>query len=135
VGYHNFGGWKDSRFGDGQMFGPDTARFFTQTKTISERWPDENDAKNARDFDFPTNYFIKRSRFSHKTSIVLYIQRCLRRFRCNDRYFIRIDYINGVSLPRVVDYLDSSYIGRSRSRLWRFGFTRSLHRAIYARIC
>src|SRR5699024_2041637 len=55
VGYHNFGGWKDSRFGDGQMFGPDTARFFTQTKTISERWPDENDAKNARDFDFPTN--------------------------------------------------------------------------------
>src|SRR5699024_12141191 len=34
VGYHNFGGWKDSRFGDGQMFGPDTARFFTLTKTI-----------------------------------------------------------------------------------------------------
>lgn len=55
VGYHNFGGWKDSRFGDGQMFGPDTARFFTKTKTVSERWPDENDADNARDFDFPTN--------------------------------------------------------------------------------
>src|SRR5699024_1287339 len=55
VGYHNVGGWKDSRCGDGQMFGSDTARSFTQTRTISERWPDENDAKNARDCDFPTN--------------------------------------------------------------------------------
>ncbi|EGQ21765.1 methylmalonate-semialdehyde dehydrogenase [Sporosarcina newyorkensis 2681] len=26
VGYHNFGGWKRSRFGDGQMFGPDNVR-------------------------------------------------------------------------------------------------------------
>src|SRR5699024_7841863 len=35
VSYHNFGGWKDSRFGDGQMFGPDSVRFFTKLKTVS----------------------------------------------------------------------------------------------------
>lgn len=54
VGYHNFGGWKQSRFGDGQMFGPDTARFFTNSKTISERWFDLEDDSEA-DFTFPSN--------------------------------------------------------------------------------
>ncbi|WP_429984238.1 hypothetical protein [Lysinibacillus pakistanensis] len=29
------------KFGEGHMFGPDQARFFTKAKTISERWPDE----------------------------------------------------------------------------------------------
>jgi malonate-semialdehyde dehydrogenase (acetylating)/methylmalonate-semialdehyde dehydrogenase len=55
VGYHNFGGWKDSRFGEGQMFGPDTARFFTKTKTVSERWFDNEDANNETNFDFPSS--------------------------------------------------------------------------------
>src|SRR5699024_645588 len=41
VGYHHFVPWKQSRVGDGQTVGPDTAGFFTQPKTISERWPDE----------------------------------------------------------------------------------------------
>jgi len=54
VGYHNFGGWKESRFGEGQMFGPDTARFFTKTKTISERWFDQTNS-NEIDFDFPSS--------------------------------------------------------------------------------
>lgn len=54
VGYHNFGGWKGSRFGEGQMFGPDTARFFTNTKTVSERWP-EADTKSETNFDFPSS--------------------------------------------------------------------------------
>jgi malonate-semialdehyde dehydrogenase (acetylating)/methylmalonate-semialdehyde dehydrogenase len=55
VGYHNFGGWKRSKFGEGHMFGPDTARFFTKSKTISERWPETkiNDEKVV--FDFPSN--------------------------------------------------------------------------------
>lgn len=55
VGYHNFGGWKDSRFGEGQMFGPDTARFFTKTKTVSERWFDREDTTNETNFDFPSS--------------------------------------------------------------------------------
>ncbi|WP_088013382.1 CoA-acylating methylmalonate-semialdehyde dehydrogenase [Gottfriedia acidiceleris] len=54
VGYHNFAGFKGSKFGDGQMFGPDQARFYTKTKTISERWltPSEN---SSLSFAFPSN--------------------------------------------------------------------------------
>lgn len=55
VGYHNFGGWKASRFGEGQMFGPDTARFFTKTKTVSERWFDLDDEETETNFDFPSS--------------------------------------------------------------------------------
>ena len=54
VGYHNFAGFKGSRFGEGHMFGPDQARFFTKTKTVSERWP-ETTEKSASTFAFPSN--------------------------------------------------------------------------------
>ena len=53
VGYYNFGGWKRSKFGEGHMFGPDTARFFTKSKTVSERWP-ECGIEQAS-FSFPSN--------------------------------------------------------------------------------
>lgn len=54
VGYHNFAGFKGSRFGDGQMFGPDQARFYTKSKIVSERWitPSEN---TGLSFAFPSN--------------------------------------------------------------------------------
>ncbi|MFJ3389810.1 MULTISPECIES: CoA-acylating methylmalonate-semialdehyde dehydrogenase [unclassified Lysinibacillus] len=54
VGYHNFAGFKGSRFGEGHMFGPDQARFFTKTKTISERWMTGH-ASTASTFAFPSN--------------------------------------------------------------------------------
>lgn len=54
VGYHNFAGWKRSRFGEGHMFGPDQVRFFTKTKTISEKWFEEN-SESASTFAFPSN--------------------------------------------------------------------------------
>ena len=54
VGYHNFAGFKGSRFGEGHMFGPDQARFFTKTKTISERWLTPSDS-NSVQFSFPSN--------------------------------------------------------------------------------
>lgn len=54
VGYHNFAGFKGSRFGEGHMFGPDQARFFTKTKTVSERWP-ETAEKTTSTFAFPSN--------------------------------------------------------------------------------
>lgn len=54
VGYHNFAGFKGSRFGEGHMFGPDQARFFTKTKTVSERWPDTSET-TASTFAFPSN--------------------------------------------------------------------------------
>ena len=54
VGYHNFAGFKGSRFGEGHMFGPDQARFYTKTKTVSERWPEVTE-KTASTFAFPSN--------------------------------------------------------------------------------
>ena len=54
VGYHNFAGFKGSRFGEGHMFGPDQARFYTKTKTVSERWPEVTE-KIASSFAFPSN--------------------------------------------------------------------------------
>lgn len=55
VGYHNFGGWKRSKFGEGHMFGPDNARFFTKSKTISEKWPGTTEIQEGTTFDFPSN--------------------------------------------------------------------------------
>ena len=54
VGYHNFAGFKGSRFGDRQMFGPDQARFYTKTKMISERWMSSSE-NNGLSFAFPSN--------------------------------------------------------------------------------
>ncbi|RAX14935.1 methylmalonate-semialdehyde dehydrogenase (CoA acylating) [Pseudarthrobacter sp. AG30] len=39
VGYHTFGGWKASGFGDLNQHGPDAFRFYTKTKTVTSRWP------------------------------------------------------------------------------------------------
>lgn len=38
VAYHSFGGWKRSMFGDIAMHGPESIRFFTRLKTVTERW-------------------------------------------------------------------------------------------------
>ena len=32
VGYHSFGGWDDSLFGDTAMYGPEGMRFYTKQK-------------------------------------------------------------------------------------------------------
>ncbi len=39
VAYHSFGGWKRSAFGDLNQYGQDSIRFFTRTKTVTQRWP------------------------------------------------------------------------------------------------
>lgn len=39
VSYHSFGGWKRSLFGDLSAYGPDSIRFYTRRKTITQRWP------------------------------------------------------------------------------------------------
>ncbi|MDK2777506.1 MAG: CoA-acylating methylmalonate-semialdehyde dehydrogenase [Pseudomonadota bacterium] len=39
VSYHSFGGWKRSLFGDLHAYGPDSIRFYTKRKTITQRWP------------------------------------------------------------------------------------------------
>ena len=51
---HSFGGWKDSFFGDLSIYGPDGLRFYTQRKTITEKWP-ESELINHIKFTMPTN--------------------------------------------------------------------------------
>lgn len=53
VGYHSFGGWKDSLFGDTTMYGPEGVNFYTKAKVITSRWPDP--ATSSVDLGFPQN--------------------------------------------------------------------------------
>ena len=53
VGYHSFGGWNDSAFGDTTMYGPEGLRFYTRPKVITSRWPDPS--TSSVDLGFPRN--------------------------------------------------------------------------------
>jgi malonate-semialdehyde dehydrogenase (acetylating)/methylmalonate-semialdehyde dehydrogenase len=53
VAGHSFGGWKRSLFGPLAAYGPDAVRFYTQRKTVSQRWP-EGPAAGAQ-FAFPSS--------------------------------------------------------------------------------
>ncbi|GAB2702232.1 CoA-acylating methylmalonate-semialdehyde dehydrogenase [Nocardia thraciensis] len=52
IAYHTFGGWKRSGFGDLNQHGPDSIRFYTKTKTVTQRWPKGLGKSNA--FVIPT---------------------------------------------------------------------------------
>ena len=54
VSYHSFGGWKRSLFGDLHAYGPDSVRFYTRRKTITQRWPSSGVREGAQ-FTFPSN--------------------------------------------------------------------------------
>ena len=54
VAYHSFGGWKRSLFGDLHAYGPDSVRFYTKRKTITQRWPSSGVREGAQ-FIFPSN--------------------------------------------------------------------------------
>ncbi|WP_328721603.1 CoA-acylating methylmalonate-semialdehyde dehydrogenase [Streptomyces sp. NBC_00247] len=56
VGYHSFGGWKDSLFGDHHVYGNDGVRFYTRAKVVTTRWPDPADAPSGVDLGFPRNH-------------------------------------------------------------------------------
>lgn len=53
VGYHSFGGWKDSLFGEHHVYGADGIHFYTRGKVVTTRWPDPADA--GVDLGFPEN--------------------------------------------------------------------------------
>ena len=53
VGYHSFGGWNDSIFGDTTMYGPEGLRFYTRPKVVTSRWPDPS--TSSVDLGFPRN--------------------------------------------------------------------------------
>ena len=54
VAYHSFGGWKRSLFGDLYAYGPDSVRFYTRRKTITQRWPSGGVREQAQ-YTFPSN--------------------------------------------------------------------------------
>ena len=54
VAYHSFGGWKRSLFGDLYAYGPDSVRFYTRRKTITQRWPAGGVREKAQ-YTFPSN--------------------------------------------------------------------------------
>jgi len=54
VAYHSFGGWKRSLFGDLCAYGPDSVRFYTRRKTITQRWPSGGVREKAQ-YTFPSN--------------------------------------------------------------------------------
>ncbi|MFZ2526181.1 MAG: CoA-acylating methylmalonate-semialdehyde dehydrogenase [Rhodococcus sp. (in: high G+C Gram-positive bacteria)] len=59
IAYYTFGGWKASGFGDLNQHGPDAFRFYTKTKTITQRWPSgvkEGDLEGAHVGD--TDHFV-----------------------------------------------------------------------------
>jgi malonate-semialdehyde dehydrogenase (acetylating)/methylmalonate-semialdehyde dehydrogenase len=51
VGFHSFGGWKSSLFGDSAMYGPEGIRFYTRPKVVTTRWPDPSTSEI--DLGFP----------------------------------------------------------------------------------
>jgi malonate-semialdehyde dehydrogenase (acetylating)/methylmalonate-semialdehyde dehydrogenase len=54
VAYHSFGGWKRSLFGDLFAYGPDSIRFYTRRKTITQRWP-RGGVREKAQYTFPSN--------------------------------------------------------------------------------
>jgi malonate-semialdehyde dehydrogenase (acetylating) / methylmalonate-semialdehyde dehydrogenase len=52
VGYHTFGGWKRSGFGDLNQHGPASIEFYTKVKTVTSRWP--SGIKDGAEFVIPT---------------------------------------------------------------------------------
>ncbi|MEO7077447.1 MAG: aldehyde dehydrogenase family protein, partial [Rhodococcus sp. (in: high G+C Gram-positive bacteria)] len=53
IAYHTFGGWKRSGFGDLNQHGPDSIRFYTKTKTVTQRWPSGKKEETANHFVIP----------------------------------------------------------------------------------
>ncbi|MCW8126299.1 CoA-acylating methylmalonate-semialdehyde dehydrogenase [Microbulbifer halophilus] len=54
VAYHSFGGWKRSLFGDLHAYGPDSVRFYSKRKTVTQRWP-AGGVREGAQFNFPSN--------------------------------------------------------------------------------
>ena len=54
IAYHTFGGWKRSGFGDLNQHGPDSFRFYTKTKTVTQRWPSGTKEHATDHFVIPT---------------------------------------------------------------------------------
>ncbi|MCF6219621.1 MAG: CoA-acylating methylmalonate-semialdehyde dehydrogenase [Robiginitomaculum sp.] len=54
VSYHSFGGWKRSAFGDINQYGMEGLRFYTKTKTVTQRWLESDELSEDSAFVIPT---------------------------------------------------------------------------------
>lgn len=52
LAFHTFGGWKSSAFGDINQHGMEGVRFYTKTKTVTQRWP--TGIRSGAEFVIPT---------------------------------------------------------------------------------
>jgi malonate-semialdehyde dehydrogenase (acetylating)/methylmalonate-semialdehyde dehydrogenase len=52
VAFHSFGGWKSSLFGDHHIYGPESVRFYTRQKAVTQRWP--SGIRSGAEFMMPT---------------------------------------------------------------------------------
>lgn len=68
VGYHSFGGWKDSLFGDHHIYGNDGTHFYTRGKVVTTRWPDPSEAPHGRRPGLPPQPLRSRRTTSRPTS-------------------------------------------------------------------
>jgi len=53
LSFYSFGGWKDSNFGDHDIYGPEGVTFYTRGKVVIARWPDP--IHRGVDLGFPTH--------------------------------------------------------------------------------
>lgn len=51
MAFHSFGGWKQSLFGDHHIYGPESIRFYTRVKAVTQRW--HTGLSAGADFNFP----------------------------------------------------------------------------------
>jgi len=54
MAFHSFGGWKKSLMGDHHAHGPESVRFYTKQKAITQRWLNQSESTGA-EFAMPTH--------------------------------------------------------------------------------
>ena len=54
IGAYSFGGWRNSLFGDSHIYGPESIHFYTRSKVITTRWPDQT--PSSVNLGFPSNH-------------------------------------------------------------------------------
>jgi len=57
VAYFSFGGWKSSLFGDLHVHGVESVKFYTRTKVVTTRWPNQDVSERLRSGDTPAPGF------------------------------------------------------------------------------
>jgi malonate-semialdehyde dehydrogenase (acetylating)/methylmalonate-semialdehyde dehydrogenase len=54
MAFHSFGGWKKSLMGDHHAHGPESVRFYTRQKAVTQRWLNSDESAGA-EFAMPTH--------------------------------------------------------------------------------